>query len=195
MPPKGKGKKKGKKDLNKEKELEEQKRLAEEEARKEEERLKKEKEAKELRTRELIIQFFNQWEKYLECSILPSPKCERDLNTYLMLWAEEKLIFEDVPSLTPLYSQLPNGQILLKQIEFERGYCADFGDFKRYNNLHSYMITLYNILLKKWDETSQQFLQVWTFKHKKSILKLYKQTTGELMFTIVAFIIRAFSYH
>jgi hypothetical protein len=52
--------------------------------------------------------YINQWKIYLDCSLLPDIKRESDINTYLLLWAEEKLQFEEIPTLNPLYNQIPN---------------------------------------------------------------------------------------
>ena len=61
-----------------------------------------------------MYSFINQqWKNYLNCSSLPDIKRESDINTYLLLWEEEKLQFEDIPSLTPLYNQIPNADTVL----------------------------------------------------------------------------------
>ncbi|KAJ3366849.1 Protein casc1 [Kappamyces sp. JEL0680] len=154
MPPK-----KGKKNAAAEKEAEEARRLADEERAREEERLRKEKEAADLKLKEQTTAFFAQWSRFLECSLLPSPKIERDLNTYLMLWADEPLEFDDIPSLTTMYRQLPNAIQLLQQLEIEKAAWLDKDEQERALAIHFYMVRLVDILNKKWDLTTQQLLQ------------------------------------
>jgi hypothetical protein len=56
----------------------------------------------------MMYSFTKQWQNYLKCTALPDIKRESDINTYLLLWEEEKLQFEDIPTLAPLYNQIPN---------------------------------------------------------------------------------------
>jgi hypothetical protein len=76
-----------------------------------------------------------------------------------MLWEEERLQFEEVPSLNSLYNQIPNAELLLLQLEYERGEELQKGNTKRVEMLGKYMIRLMEILNSKWDEASQQILQ------------------------------------
>ena len=76
-----------------------------------------------------------------------------------MLWSEEALQFDEVPSLSTMYSQLPNALNLLKQLETERAELLDKESFEKASQMQSYMADLLNILTKKWDHTTQQILQ------------------------------------
>lgn len=76
-----------------------------------------------------------------------------------MLWGDEALQFDEVPSLTTMYSQLPNALNLLKQLEMERAELIDKGLNERASKIHGYMIDLIHILIKKWDHTTQEILQ------------------------------------
>lgn len=100
----------------------------------------------------------NEWNRYLECSILPSPKIERDLNTYLMLWAEEPLRFSDPPSLTTLYAQLPAALTLLHRLEAERALLLDKKMPEKAARIQAYATDLVRVLVDKWDETTQEIL-------------------------------------
>lgn len=91
-----------------------------------------------------------QWNRYLECSILPSPKLEADLNTYLMLWDQELLEFESPPSTSSITSKLPAAMKLMEAMESEMGEMIDLERLEKASALHSYMVRLLQIILKKW---------------------------------------------
>eukprot|EP00842_Homolaphlyctis_polyrhiza_P006463 jgi/Hompol1/6818/HPOL_003796-RA len=109
----------------------------------------------ELKADGYMLMFYMQWAKFMQCDILPSPKSEREVNTYLGLWAEEAIHVEEEPSLTPLFNQLPNAESL----EFERANAQDHRADKEWSRLHDHMNRLLEILGTKWDSISQQILQ------------------------------------
>ena len=76
-----------------------------------------------------------------------------------MLWSEEALQFDEAPSLSTMYSQLPIALNLLKQLEMERAELLDKDLLEKASQMQSYMVDLVNILNKKWDHTTQQILQ------------------------------------
>ncbi|KAJ8325166.1 hypothetical protein O5D80_006120 [Batrachochytrium dendrobatidis] len=105
------------------------------------------------------IQMEAEWKQFMDCETLPQPKSERDVNTYLGLWAEEKISVEEEPSLTPLFNQLPNAETLLAQLEKERAFARDNRDEKNWVRLDEHMNFLLKILDSKWNCISQQILQ------------------------------------
>ena len=76
-----------------------------------------------------------------------------------MLWSEEGLHFDEIPSYTAIYSQLPNALNLLKQLEMERAELIDQGFDDRASKIYGYMADLVGILIKKWDHATQEILQ------------------------------------
>jgi hypothetical protein len=46
----------------------------------------------------------------LECSSIPDPLDEREVNTYLSLWQDENLGGDDEVSVQPLVNILPNAE-------------------------------------------------------------------------------------
>nr|KAJ3420075.1 hypothetical protein HK105_006145 [Polyrhizophydium stewartii] len=175
----GPKKKKGKKDANKakeqrlaeerakrERELQEQRNrelleqfFEKEQARLQEERVEMERiaatKAGELAIMLGKIQRDAEWKRFMECETLPPPQSERDVNTYLSLWAEEKINVEEEPSLVPLFNQLPSAESL----EIERAFAIDNRDAKNWARLHEHMTRLIEILNGKWNSVSQQILQ------------------------------------
>ncbi|KAJ1343174.1 hypothetical protein BSLG_002200 [Batrachochytrium salamandrivorans] len=99
------------------------------------------------------------WTRFIECHTLPRPKCERDVHTHLSLWKEERIDVENEPSLTSLFNQLPNADALLNQLETERAFAEDSRDMKNWSRIHGHMLELLEILMLKWDTTSQHILQ------------------------------------
>lgn len=76
-----------------------------------------------------------------------------------MLWREEPLQFDEVPSLSTMYQQLPNALKLLQQLQIEKGELIDNGNKEKADKIHSYIVDLIDIIIRKWDMTTQQILQ------------------------------------
>lgn len=85
---------------------------------------------------------------------------ESDLNTYLMLWEEEELVFDEIPSLNTLSNQLPNAKALLENLHAHKLYLLDKELPKKAKLIQKYIEMLLQILNKKWDITTQRILQV-----------------------------------
>lgn len=49
-----------------------------------------------------------QWKQLTECSTLPNPKLESEINTYLFLLADDSIIGENGPTLKLLVQQIPD---------------------------------------------------------------------------------------
>jgi Cancer susceptibility candidate 1 N-terminus len=107
--------------------------------------------------KQINVDFLNEmeWKDYLKCKVLPNPKSERDLNTFLILWEEEKLVFDNIPSLTSLYDQLPTCTSLLEELEAEKAKLLD----DKAQMIQNYISRLSQILVKKCDTTTYQILQ------------------------------------
>ncbi|KAJ3106095.1 hypothetical protein HK100_003785 [Physocladia obscura] len=52
----------------------------------------------------------NEWKRFLECSILPDPLNEPELNAFIDLWAEEPVGSNDDPSILLLVEALPSAE-------------------------------------------------------------------------------------
>jgi hypothetical protein len=100
----------------------------------------------------------SEWNQYLECSDLPNPKSERDLNTFLILWGDEKLVFDHIPSLNTLYKQLPTCSRLMEKLELEKAELSETGRFEKAKIIQDYMTRLSVILLQKCDIVTSQIL-------------------------------------
>lgn len=100
-----------------------------------------------------------QWKEYLKCSNLPNPKIEQDLNTFLMLWKDEKLVFDDLPSLNTLYDQLPAGVKLMEELQIEKAELIAAGNHAKADLIQNYITKLSQILLDKCDMTTHQIIQ------------------------------------
>ncbi|KAJ3275655.1 Protein casc1 [Terramyces sp. JEL0728] len=186
MPPKKKGKKK---DLNREKELEEQRRIAEEEKFRKEKELQEQKnrefitqyleqetprfeeelakvadvKSKHLQALKDILekkQSIVDWNKYLECSKLPSTKIERDVNTYILLWEQEPVVLEDLQqSMDLLLTQLPTARELVLLLEQERCTFLEDDDMANYDKISRYVYKLNQVMFKKIEQVCQNIYQ------------------------------------
>lgn len=100
-----------------------------------------------------------EWNRYLTCSPLPSPKIIRDLNAHLKYFGDETLKYDEVPSLTTIYSKLPAAYDLLTILEKEMRDLEDKQDTLKAGMIHECMVELISILQKKWDSFTLAILQ------------------------------------
>ncbi|KAI8907378.1 hypothetical protein EDD86DRAFT_248231 [Gorgonomyces haynaldii] len=98
------------------------------------------------------------WNKYVACSFLPDPKIERDVNTFLQLWEHEPFLGEK-PSLDPLFAQVPDAELLLSQLEAEKALAIDTFNEKRQKIIQEQMERHSDIMMYKWNLTTQKILQ------------------------------------
>ncbi|KAJ3260143.1 hypothetical protein HK103_001219 [Boothiomyces macroporosus] len=100
------------------------------------------------------------WNKYLECSRLPSTKIERDVNTYILLWEQEPVILEDLQqSMDLLMTQLPGARELVSLLEQERCAFLEDDDMAQYEKLSVYMYRLIQVMFKKIELVCQNIYQ------------------------------------
>ena len=95
----------------------------------------------------------------MACSILPNPEIERDVNTYLDLWAQEPASTLDEPSLGPLFQQLSNFELLASSLEAERALAEDGNQTKRQTVLSEQLVKQSLIMNDKNDKITQIILQ------------------------------------
>ncbi|KAJ3224433.1 Protein casc1 [Clydaea vesicula] len=99
------------------------------------------------------------WIQHLDCSVLPDPKIEKDMNTFLSLLAQDNLIKENEPSLKNLFHLLPNVKILSLELEKQMCIAEDNQKTKEYARLHSHLVKLNEIINEKWDVLTADILQ------------------------------------
>ncbi|KAJ3314544.1 Protein casc1 [Boothiomyces sp. JEL0838] len=100
------------------------------------------------------------WNKYLECSRLPSTKIERDVNTYILLWEQEPVILEDLQqSMDLLMTQLPGARELVSLLEQERCAFLEDDDMAQYEKISVYMYRLIQVMFKKIELVCQNIYQ------------------------------------
>ncbi|KAJ3332244.1 hypothetical protein HDU76_000835 [Blyttiomyces sp. JEL0837] len=101
-----------------------------------------------------------EWKKFLECSSLPDPNDERELNTYLSLLGEEQLGSDDDPSLKPLLDVLPNAEKLCNDLATEMTSALDAQNESKYTQTRSHLLHLREIIHSQWDLMTCRILQV-----------------------------------
>ncbi|KAI9342888.1 hypothetical protein BDR26DRAFT_1006555 [Obelidium mucronatum] len=131
----------------------------EEEIRQQELRAKKERELREQREREAFEALFNQWKRFLECSILPDPLNEPELNTYLSLWGEEPVGNDDDPSLQGIIDALPNAEKLCNEIMLAVSIECDNQNLPGQLNLRMQLNTMRQLIISKWDLVTCRIMQ------------------------------------
>ncbi|KAJ3024760.1 UNVERIFIED_CONTAM: Protein casc1 [Siphonaria sp. JEL0065] len=131
----------------------------EEEARLQELRAKKERELREKQEREAFEALFNQWKRFLECSILPDPLNEPELNTYLSLWAEEPVGNEDDLTLQGITEALPNAEKLCNEIAEAISIECDNQNVPGQLNLRMQLTTMRQLIVSKWDLVTTRIMQ------------------------------------
>ncbi|TPX57393.1 hypothetical protein PhCBS80983_g03887 [Powellomyces hirtus] len=98
-------------------------------------------------------------ESYLECRKMPNPKNERDLNTYLIQWAKETPEEEAVPSLLPLFIELPPAEQLCSEIEQQLYGGLDAQKESTFKSLTAHLLRVRELIHAKWDAATSQILQ------------------------------------
>ncbi|ORY53110.1 hypothetical protein BCR33DRAFT_845340 [Rhizoclosmatium globosum] len=99
------------------------------------------------------------WKKFLECSTLPDPLNEPELNTYLSLWAEEPVGNDDDPSLQALMEALPNAEKLCDDIAEAVGIACDNQNLPSQLNLRMHLATMRQLIISKWDLVTCRIMQ------------------------------------
>ncbi|KAJ3324256.1 Protein casc1 [Boothiomyces sp. JEL0866] len=100
------------------------------------------------------------WNKYLECSKLPSTQIERDVNTYILLWEQEPVVLEDLQqSMDLLMSQLPTARELVSLLEQERCNYLEDDDMVKYEKISVYIYKLLDVMFKKIELVCQNIYQ------------------------------------
>jgi uncharacterized membrane protein len=95
-------------------------------------------------------------------------KVESDLNTYLQLWEEEELRFDEIPSLNTLYIQLITAQEvshalskLLYSLKREKLKAWNNGNSGKASKMNHYILKMLRIVKLKWDISTQKILQAF----------------------------------
>ncbi|KAJ3039947.1 Protein casc1 [Rhizophlyctis rosea] len=121
--------------------------------------------AAELNIHTRAIQQELEWKKYLECSKLPSPKSEREMNSYLTLWSETPLHEEgDDPSLAPLIKMLPEVDELCTNLESALASATQ----PETSILTNHLIHLRHLITAKWDQATADILQYLDYFHREN---------------------------
>jgi len=66
----------------------------------------------------LNLNIYIKWDKYLQCSVIPDPKNESDLNSFISIWRDEP-VCENIhePNTDTLEKQLPDIESVNKLIK------------------------------------------------------------------------------
>ncbi|KAJ3414590.1 Protein casc1 [Chytridiales sp. JEL 0842] len=106
-------------------------------------------------------QLENDWKKFLECSTIPDPLDEREVNTYLTLLSEETLGGDDEASVQPLLSILPNAEKLCNDIFQAMTAVNDSEETNKgiYNNLRTHLLRVRALIQEKWGMATSRILQ------------------------------------
>ncbi|KAI8618920.1 hypothetical protein BC830DRAFT_1106657 [Chytriomyces sp. MP71] len=99
------------------------------------------------------------WKRFLECSILPDPQNEPELNTYLSLWAEEPVGNDDDPSVQALIDALPGAEKLCNNIAEAISIECDNQNQAAQVNLRVHLATMRQLIQSKWDKVSCRIIQ------------------------------------
>ncbi|KAJ3071030.1 Protein casc1 [Podochytrium sp. JEL0797] len=99
------------------------------------------------------------WKKFLECSTLPDPLNEPELNTYLSLWAEEPVGNDDDPSLTALVAALPKAEKLCNDLAEAISIESDNRNMPKQLSLRVYLAAMKQLILSKWDLVTCRIMQ------------------------------------
>ncbi|RKO87557.1 hypothetical protein BDK51DRAFT_27374, partial [Blyttiomyces helicus] len=100
-----------------------------------------------------------EWQKYLKCSPLPDPNDERSMNTFLNLWADSTPSGDDESTVSALFGELPDAELLCEQLDHKRCAARDHHNEKDFQRLRVHMLRLRQIINDKWDVVSQHILQ------------------------------------
>lgn len=107
----------------------------------------------------LEIRKVEEWRKFLECSPLPDCSSERDMNTYLNIWADESVGSEENPSVDAFLGQLKDAEELCRQIERELAIATDMQLQNEITRLTQHLLQMRNIIDTKWDQSAALILQ------------------------------------
>ncbi|KAJ3207307.1 Protein casc1 [Entophlyctis luteolus] len=109
----------------------------------------------------MILLIFYQWNKFLQCSPLPDPMNEPELNTHLNLWAEDAVGNDDDPSFDLLFAGLLKAEKLCNELAEAASLECDKQNAARELSLRMHLITLRQIILSKWDLATSRIVQLY----------------------------------
>jgi len=101
------------------------------------------------------------WDKYLQCSVIPDPNNESDLNSFISVWKDEP-VCENIhePNTKTLEEQLPDIEtILCIDILNEYSKALDEKDDIEIEKLYNHIKTIYTIINDKYDKLSYLLLE------------------------------------
>ncbi|KAJ3086489.1 Protein casc1 [Quaeritorhiza haematococci] len=101
----------------------------------------------------------NDWKSFVQCSKLPNPQVERDLNTFLQLLEDEAPVTADDASLSNLMRMLDEIDQRHMAIALDRGNNVEA------DRLKGHILRLRRITLGKWDAVTVHILQHVDYFH------------------------------
>ncbi|KAI8812586.1 hypothetical protein BJ742DRAFT_792944 [Cladochytrium replicatum] len=105
------------------------------------------------------IKMHMDWVRYIQCSTLPDPKNERDMNAYLSLLSATPVIKENSVSLELLHEQIPTLESLCTELEVYLSETIDERNAKEEGRAIPHLLSLRKLLMEKWDSLSNHILQ------------------------------------